>query len=459
MHPTAAEDVAEPPRRPIDRSFLLRLAAVAVVGLVIRVAASVLRPDPVFITDATYFRLQGRLLAHGHGFAEPFVWVWTHRVVPTAFHPPLMSLVHSVPNLFGHESVMTARLVTTVIGTATIFVIGLLGREVGEARVGLVAAAIAAVSPNLVAPDTNLNSEGLAACLVALSLLAAYRLVARPRLRTAAVFGVTLGLAALTRPESLAIALFVLVPLLARHTITWRTRVRLLAATALPVVILILPWTIRSMTEFAHPVPFSTNGVAVVGVANCPSTFGGGRLGSWSATCPAENARLVDDRARAGDDESQQARRYASSGTAYLRRHLDVLLTKVLWARVGRTFSVYDAFDTGAARLDEGKMRWEVLLGVPYFWASLAFAVIGARRLRLARTVPVLPLIGPVVIAALVSVVAYGTPRFRVVAEPSIAVLAAIGTCWLWDRYAVRNQATTDDRRERPSPRGEPATG
>ena len=44
---------------------------------------------------------------------------------------------------------------------------------------------------------------------------------------------------------------------------------------------------------------------------------------------------------------------------------------------------------------------------------------------------------------SIVSVMAYGTPRFRVMVEPSVAVLAAIGACWLWDRYVVRPAPST----------------
>lgn len=425
-----------------DRSFRLWLAGAALAGLVVRALVSAVRPDPGYLSDATYYRLQGLLLARGNGFANPFVYVGSGRVIPTAFHPPLMSIVHSVPSWLGHESLTTAHLVTSAIGCVTIVAIGLLGREVFDDRVGIVAAVIAAASPNLIAPDTNLNSEGLAACLVALSLLAGYRLLARPRLLSAAVFGLALGLATLVRPEVLALAIFVFVPLVRRRAIPWRRHAGLLGTTTLLVLVIVGPWMVRSLTAFEDPVPFSTNGIAVVGFANCPATFGGARLGSWSLYCPTQNNRQYDERPRASDDEAQEARFQADLGTRYIRDHTGTFFAKVLWARVGRTWSLYAPFDLLVAGGDEGKMRWEVLVGVPYFWASVGFAVVGIRRLLRSRTVSVLPLLGPGIVATIVSLVAYGTPRFRVVAEPSIAVLAAIGVCVAWDRYIGRVNTT-----------------
>ena len=79
------------------------------------------------------------------------------------------------------------------------------------------------------------------------------------------------------------------------------------------------------------------------------------------------------------------------------------------------------------ATANENKTREELFGGVLVLWLSVALGIYGAVVLRRARTVALWPLIAPAVVATVISVVAYGTPRFRVIVEPSIAVLAGVG--------------------------------
>ncbi len=424
-------------RSPADRRFVVALAGISVAGLLLRIVVSWIRPAPGFLTDANFYRIQGELIAAGHGFASPFTFLRTGHVIPTAFHPPLASVIAAFPPWLGLHGIHTERVVTSLIGAVTIVAIGLAGRAIGGRRAGLLAAGIAALSPNLWAPDTNLNSEGIAACLVALVLLASYRLASRPRVRTAIALGLALGLAALVRPETLALAPFVLVTPLRRATADRRVRLTRAAVALCVAAIVVAPWVVRGMTSFEHPVPLTTNGVAVVGFANCPSTYHGNRLGSWDVRCPDQNRRR-DPRARPDrGDESVIARAQADRGIRYLREHLD-RLGVVVAARVGRTWSLYDPLDLPVARGDEGKLRFELYLGVAMLWVSLPLVVIGAADIRRRRRQPLLPLLGPLLVVTVTSVIAYGTPRFRVIAEPSIAILAAVGAMALWDRLRAR---------------------
>src|SRR2546430_1641034 len=79
--------------------------------------------------------------------------------------------------------------------------IGVLGGGVGGERVGVIAAGLAAVYPALVMLDSSLRSESLYLPLIALCLLACYRLVDAPRGWGAGLLGLAIGLAALTRSE------------------------------------------------------------------------------------------------------------------------------------------------------------------------------------------------------------------------------------------------------------------
>src|SRR5215218_9956578 len=93
------------------------------------------------------------------------------------------------------------RLTMTIFGALVVLVIGLLGRSVAGNRAGLVAAAIAAVYPNLWINDGLVMSEALATLSVALAILLTYRFIRAPKPSTAAWVGVAVGLAMLTRAE------------------------------------------------------------------------------------------------------------------------------------------------------------------------------------------------------------------------------------------------------------------
>ena len=81
--------------------------------------------------------------------------------------------------------------------------IGYLGRRVAGARVGLIAAAIAAVYPVLIGADASLLTESLFGLCVAVAMLIAYRLFDAPSGWWALALGVAIGVASLARSEGL----------------------------------------------------------------------------------------------------------------------------------------------------------------------------------------------------------------------------------------------------------------
>ena len=93
---------------------------------------------------------------------------------------------------------------------ASCVLIGLLGRRVGGDAVGLVAAGIAAVSPNIWVNDGLVMSETVTNLTVVGALLLAFAAYDRPSTRRFAALGAMCGLAALARAE-----LLLFVPLLA----------------------------------------------------------------------------------------------------------------------------------------------------------------------------------------------------------------------------------------------------
>ena len=140
-------------------------------------------------------------------------------------------------------------------------------------------------------------SESLFGLLVALSLLAAYRLVESASVGRALLLGTLVGLAALTRSEALIFLPLVLIPVL---RVPRGGRAALVALLAFAVVL--TPWTVRNWIVFDQPVIISTNSGSAVAGANCHETYYGDQLGGWRPQCiretPGNEAKHQDDGAR-----------------------------------------------------------------------------------------------------------------------------------------------------------------
>ena len=200
------------PRRFAAALLMILLAALALrVGYVLTVT----RNDH-HIYDAFYYDAEATTLADGHGFVNPFAGLAGQKAGPAADHPPLTSIVLMPAAKLDQAATWLARgslamrFEMTLLGVGVVAAIGLLGRRLAGDGVGLLAAAIVAIYPNLWMNDGLVMSETLATLLTVISLLLVYRIVRRPSAASVVALGVVCGLATLTRAE-----LVLYVPLLA----------------------------------------------------------------------------------------------------------------------------------------------------------------------------------------------------------------------------------------------------
>jgi 4-amino-4-deoxy-L-arabinose transferase-like glycosyltransferase len=406
---------AGPSRLESRLGFWPILLSIVAAGVAIRVLHTLIEAPwpPPGLDDQFYFSAMPKLLANGQGFVAPFKLVFKHMTVATAEHPPLYSVVLAGPAKLGLDSPDAQRLAGAVFGAGTITTVGLLGRRLAGDRAGLLAAGLAAVYPTLIAADGALMSETLLGLLVALLLLAAYRLVESPTTSRALALGAVAGLAALTRGEALLLLPLVLVPL-ARRPAGWRAAlVAVLTAT-----VVLTPWTIRNWIEFDQPVLIATNSGTAVAGANCHETYQGDKLGGWWPPCIKEHP---------GTNEAEHHAKALREGVDYAGDHLG-RLPVVLAARLGRVWSVYDPFQT-----PEGRSKRVDKLGVLMYFVLVPLAAFGAVILR-RRGLGVWILLTPFVVVSLTALGTYGNPRFREPAELSLVVLAAVALDQLWRR-------------------------
>ncbi len=423
------------------RWFAIALGATGAIALAVRVAFDVV-VDPVVprIGDASAYHLLAEQLARGDGYIRPFDDLLLHRVRATAEYPPLFPALLAIPARLGLHSVDSQRIFAGLIGVGTVVLIGLLGRRVGGPVVGIVAAALAAISPMLFLSEGILMAEAVYAPLVVLVLLLAYRAYDEPSFGRFAALGVAIGLATLARAEGAFLGVVVVLPMCLRRG----RALRALSALGIAIVV-VAPWTIRNALTFHRFVPVSNNVATLVDGANCDATYGGAELGLWRETFSefGDAARTMPqaracfegfDIADPHFDEAEAATKHERDGIDYARDHAGAL-PKVATVRVLRTWGLYAPRQQVQFETLEGRPHSWQMIGTVLDWVLLPFAIAGVFVLRRRRTY-IWPLVATVVTVSIVAASTYGQQRFRIAAEPAILVLAAVAMNALARRLA-----------------------
>jgi 4-amino-4-deoxy-L-arabinose transferase-like glycosyltransferase len=426
-----AADTAAPSGRTHDSlartatgGWVRALGLVVALGLVIRLVYTYVHGDNLAALgiDAGYYHNAANLLADGKWFVSPVGLFNFYGVGQAATHPPAYQVLLGIVSALGMRSVLFHQLWSCVIGGAAVALVGFTGLEVAGRRVGLLAAAIAAIVPTFWVNDALLMSESLVLAVVALVLLLAYRFCRRPTLVSAAALGVATGITVLTRAELVLLVPLLLVPLVvlaARPA--WRQGVRLLVAAGLAALIVVTPWVVYNLTRFDEPVAISTGLGQTVLAANCPQTYFGPEIGYWAVDCVLSPRKPI----RAIGDESVQEAAYRRVGVDYATGHAG-RLPFVVYARLGRTFGFYAPVDQ--LRVDERDNRRELpvsIAGLLTFYVLAGLSIAGVVVLRRRRAL-VFPILAPVAAVVIAVAFTYGQTRFRAPAEISMALLAAV---------------------------------
>ncbi len=364
------------------------------------------------IYDALWYQLTAEQFRLGQFFRVP------ESTPPTAAHPPLTSLLLGIVNLvipFG-KSTTVPRLTEAVLGALVVLFVGILGRDVAGAKVGLVAAGLAALAPDFWMPSGIVMSETPAMLIMALLLLAIVRYMRSPGMTRAALVGLACAAETLVRVELILFVPTLLLPaIVGMRAETLRRRLGQLGCALLMFGVVLAPCVTRNLATFADTTYISTGtGLALSG-ANCNQTYYGSQLGSWSFTCAT---------AKAGPgDESVQSARDEQRAIQYARGHLS-RLPVVMLARIGREWGLYRPAEDANIELGEGRPALATDAGTIFYYCMLGLGIVGVvilRRLHIRQWF----LLVPAGVLTFVSVFVYGLVRFRSPFEVCLVVLAA----------------------------------
>jgi Dolichyl-phosphate-mannose-protein mannosyltransferase len=441
--------------------FRKSLLLVALGGLALRVTyvLAFRRGDPL-ANDALFFTDGANLLAEGRGFIQPHAAL-AGMVAEAADHPPLYLLWLSVASVVDPRygtSPTVHMLWTCVLGAGTVVLCGFIGRRLAGPRAGLIAAAIAAIYPNMWLHDGMLMSESIAIFTVCLVLWSAYRFWDDPTFGRVAWLGTSCGLAALARSEFLLAIPLLLLPLVVMRSRAWLERARWLAVASATALATIAPWVAFNYTRFEEPVFMSTNFATALAAANCDSTYYGDRIGYKDWDCAVAAHESAEARVDNWDefDASQRDKHLRPEVTRYVRDH-EKRVPVVVAARLARILKLYGV----GQELDldhrvHTHEQWVVYAGLVSWYLLAGMAVAGGVALR-RREIPIYPLIAVAAIVLIAAALMFAQTRYRAPAEPVVVLLAAVAAdAWLRRRDARHASHHESDSEEGGSRASDP---
>lgn len=417
----------------------LGLRLTAVVVLETRLAGM---PDRKFLIagDASGYWELGRRIAAGKDYQ---LYTPPRRVLRM---PGLPLLLAATIRIAG-ESLTAARVLLAVVGATACGLVYLLGRELVDRRVGLIAAGLAAASPAFIGFSPLILSETLFAALMLLSLLAAARFLiesgvtvsstlpavgdaSRPGrltlLSVAMTVGVTVAAACYVRPSWLLIGLFFpAIHFLRADDRRWAFLCGVVTAAAMFATL--LPWAVRNRRVTGHWV-WTTLWVG-------PSLYDGLNPGATGDS----NMQFYDDDdllSRPGLSEYDVDRHYRKKAWDFVRNNpwraieLGVLKSVRYW----KPWPNAEQFQTSRYAIPIA--AFSILL------FTTAIAGVWTHRSQFwLMTLTV----GPIVYFALIHAVFVGSLRYRLPAEYPLCVLSAAGiqTIFSW-RSRDKGQMTND---------------
>lgn len=428
------------------RSFPVLLALVVGLAFAVRVGATLggYQNLPLGLDDNNWYHTQSLLLADHGDLYDPFACLDSVRepgmsndeavaacrdrgvLEPSAGHPPLYLVYLAGVATLGFETPLEQRIAGCLLGALAVAFVGLVGRQVGGRRTGLVAALLAAVYPNLWINDGLILAESLYTVAVGAVLLLCYRLWRRPTWGTAALLGVAIALSALTRSEGATFLVFVVAPLaLVLPGITWGKKAGLAALAGVVTVALMAPWVVHNLGRFTEPVYVASGTGRVMAYGNCDATYYGDKLGYWDDSCtlkdfPEGDESVVDEAHR------ELATEYMSANKGRL--------PVVVAARIGRMWGLYAPIQ--GANLDilfERRGQVPVRTGLAMYYVLLALSVVGLVVLH-RRKVTIIPFVGIAAMVTFTAAASFGVTRYRTPVDLILCILAAVALDAWWRR-------------------------
>lgn len=399
---------------------------------------------PKGLTDLTLYPLFAEGIAEGRGYLS----LGEH---PTAYYPPgypffLGAIQWALDRVgLGEHLVLVAGLVQALLGGVAVAAVVLAGERLGGRRLALVAGVIVALWPNLVVHSSLMLSETLFIAVFCVTLAALLRASdgARWWSPPLVVAGVGLGLCALIRPQSTALALPAVALAWGLARMGWRRWLARVGALVALTILVVLPWTVRNAVVLDGFVVVSTNTGDNLCMGFNPDTTGGFMLAPYCETGEFY-VQGIDQELRRDADARRLALDWATANVDELPG-LSLRKLQITYANDRDGLRALESFGEDEF-LSSGVRRGAGIVIDVWFFAVLGLAVVGAALLapRAWRSRASDPagsvLLAVTLSAAMVPVLSFADTRFKVPVAPCYALLAAVAVTAGWDHLERRRK-------------------
>lgn len=329
--------------------------------------------------------------------------------------------------LFGN-SILAARLILAVTGTACCWLTYLLGKRVADRTVGIAAALYVAIHPIHIGNSALILSETWFAFWMLISLLCVARFFVPPKLGPqpkqpsllgkALLTGALIGLTVLVRPGFLPWAGIVCVAVL----MGWRSsgasefsvrrapirnRILQCGAIVFGCGMVMLPWTIRNYRVTGH--------VVITSLWSGPSLYDGLNP---NADGTSDMQFFEDDQVMAKMSEFQMNEHYKQKALEFVRLQPAKAVSLAIPKAKQYLSPVPNSLN---------ERGWAIRAGCIGIWLLMFLGLIAGLKSRSTSTACLLLSTGPFLLFLLVHMVFVGSVRYRLPVEIPLAVLAAIG--------------------------------
>jgi len=378
--------------------------------------------------DPLFHDLWAQAIANGD-------WIGQGVFFRAPFCPYFLGIIYKI---FGHDLFLT-RLIQHLIGSFSVILIYLLARKLFDRRVAVIAGLLAATYWILIYFEGELLLDFLLVFLGTLLLLQLYRASDRPTFWNWFLAGIVLGLFAITRPNILAFAPFILLWLLIyfRKSKSWLVCIKYWLCVGIGATLVIFPVTLRNYLVGQDFVLVASQGGINFFIGNNPYSDG------TSAVVPG----LGDDWDYAdavvlAEQEVGHKLKPSQASNYFYRRGWDFILKEpgkslpLLWKKF---YLFWNKFEVSNNQNTYFFQRYSWLLRIlPIgFWLVGPLAILGMiYSLRHFRKYSLL--LFYVFSYMLTVVFFFVADRFRLPVIPVLIIFAGFALVTMWDRLRTR---------------------
>ncbi len=366
--------------------------------------------NDISYSDAYVYDALGWSISQGNGYVNS-------DGTPHSFYPPFYPFFLSIIyRFFGHDYA-AVRIVQSIIGAFSCVLIYSIGKRAIGAAAGGIAAFISIFYPPFIKSAMLLLTELFFTFILCLIVFYLLKIQEKMKFKNCIILGLLLGIAALTRSIMLFFPIFIIpafIYLKDKYRISEIVKRYILILLA--IVFTLMPWVIRNYNIYHKFVPASTEGGQGLYLSYCPK---GGIFGF--------NAAPLDPVVIEGNKISSPILR----SQFFIKKTVDFIAAnprKVLVLEVKKLLYFWAPFD------------WEIVGGRWFnlvYAAILPFFTLGVMVI-FKQFRKIYPILLPIIYFQIMTLVFYGSPRFRLPIEPYIFILGAVGILQLFKHIFAR---------------------